>query len=183
MISAEEIVLASPAWPAAAGLGLLGCLLSMAAAGLLGCAPLQRLDPVFPGPAPTLDVDALTPPVEAVPAPGHYSGDPVQVVVEGQAAVGLAPSEYAYLLAIEAWALGWTDEEGGRQPGLIDAYRLCATGRDADRTYCEEQVRARALALQACRRELPKAFLAGTAVGAGVGAGATGALVGSACQE
>lgn len=162
-------------WPASAGPVLLASLL------LVGCAPLQRLDPVFPGPAPALD--ALTPPVEAAPAPGHYAGDPVKVVVEGQKAVAVAISEYAYLLSIEAWALGWTDASGVRHPGLVDAYALCSTGRQDDRVYCEEQVRARAIALQACRGELPRAFLVGAAIGVGVGAGATGAVAGSICAE
>lgn len=73
----------------------------------------------------------------------------------------------------------WTDASGEHQPGLIDAYRLCATGRDADRTYCEEQVRARALALQACHRELPRAFAGGVGTGAVLGAGACGVVAGA----
>ena len=146
---------------------------------LLGCAPLQRLDPVFPGAPPGLSDEAMIPPVEAPPAAGHYAGDPVQVAVEGRVAVGVAPAEYAYLLAVEAWALGWTDDQGVRHLGLIDAYRLCATGRDADRGYCEEQVRVRALALRECKRELPRAFLAGTGVGGVLGAGACGAVAGA----
>ena len=153
--------------------------LALALALATGCASLVQREPVF-GPLPTLQ-DATPPQEASEAAPGHYDGVPFVVTApDGTGALALAPAEYAYLLAVETWALGWMDDQGVRHPGLLDAYGLCVAGRADDRGYCEGQVRARALALQACRRELPRAFLAGTGVGGVLGAGACGAVAGAA---